>query len=141
MGLERITLITPPSIDVLMYGDLKFEGVDSVTPPLNLLSLAAYISQSGFTTRIVDGYANRYSTRELLKQVAESRPDVVGITCTTPLFLSALEVAQAIKKSLPDIKIIVGGPHITALPEDSLTHECFDVGVIGEGEITLRCVL
>lgn len=141
MRFERITFVTPPSMDALLYGDLKFEGVDSVTPPLNLLSLAAYISQFGFIPRIVDGYANRYSTSELLEKVAETRPDVVGITCTTPLFLSALEIARAIKKGFPHIKIIAGGPHITALPEDTLAHECFDVAVIGEGEITLRCVL
>jgi hypothetical protein len=61
MGLERVTLITPPPLHSLLYCDLKFQGVDSVTPPLNLLSLAAYIRQFGFVPSIVDGYANSYN--------------------------------------------------------------------------------
>jgi radical SAM superfamily enzyme YgiQ (UPF0313 family) len=132
MGLERVTLITPPPLHSLLYCDLKFQGVDSVTPPLNLLSLAAYIRQFGFVPSIVDGYANSYNITE---------PDIVGITCTTPLFRSMVEVAQAIKNRFPEMRIIVGGPHITALTEDTLKYNCFDLAVIAEGELTLLHLL
>ena len=141
MRLERVTLITTPPLYSLLYGDLKFEGVDSVTPPLNLLSLAAYIRQYGFVPFLVDGYANRYSTDQLLEKVVQTRPDVVGITCTTPMFKSAVEVAGGLKKRFPGIKVIVGGPHVTALPEDSLANECFDIGVSREGELTFLHLL
>jgi anaerobic magnesium-protoporphyrin IX monomethyl ester cyclase len=137
MKIKKITLITPPPLDTVLYGDLKFEGVDSVTPPLNLLSLAAYIRQFGFVPSIVDGYANCYSIARILDKVAETKPDIIGITCTSPLFLSAVEIARAIKIRFQDITIIAGGPHITALPKESLRYHCFDIAVIGEGEITL----
>ncbi|MDM8554065.1 radical SAM protein [Desulfococcaceae bacterium HSG7] len=141
MKLKRLTLITPPPLDTLIYGDLKFEGVDSVTPPLNLLSLAAYIRPFGFVPAIVDGYANRFETAELLNKVADTAPDIVCITSTSPLFLSAVEIAREIKKRFQDIIIIAGGPHITALPEEVLVYEYFDIAVIGEGEVTLLEVL
>jgi radical SAM superfamily enzyme YgiQ (UPF0313 family) len=35
------------------------------------------------------------------------------------------------------VKVIVGGPHVTALPEETLQNACFDIGVIGEGETTI----
>lgn len=141
MKFKNITLVTPPAISTDLYGDLKFENVDSVTPPLNLLSLAAYIREHGFCPTIIDGYAHAYPMELLIEKIVESRPDIVGITCTTPMFLGGLQVAQSLKLVRKDIPIVAGGPHVTALSEDTLGHDCFDFGVFGEGELTLRHLL
>jgi anaerobic magnesium-protoporphyrin IX monomethyl ester cyclase len=137
MTLSRITFLTVPPLHALLYGDMKFEGVDSVTPPLGLLQLAAYVRQYSYASAIVDGYAHRYTVTETLQQIKETAPDVLGVTFTTPLFTGALTICRQVKKLMPHLKIIVGGPHVTALPEDTLAHDCFDVGVVGEGEMTL----
>ena len=137
MTLTRITFLTVPPLHALLYGDMQFEGVDSVTPPLGLLQLAAYARQHGFAPALVDGYAHRYTAAETLQQIRETAPDVLGVTFTTPLFTGALTICRQVKKLMPNLKIIVGGPHVTALPEDTLAHDCFDVGVVGEGEATL----
>ncbi len=137
MTLTKITFLTVPPLHALLYGDMQFEGVDSVTPPLGLLQLAAYARQYGHAPAIVDGYAHRYTVAETLQQIRETAPEVLGVTFTTPLFTGALTICRQVKKLMPNLKIIVGGPHVTALPEDTLAHECFDVGVVGEGEATL----
>ncbi len=65
------------------------------------------------------------------------QPDVVCISAVTQNFNRAKAYARAIKSSY-QIPVIVGGIHITELPENLTTH--MDVGVIGEGEIKL-CTL
>jgi radical SAM superfamily enzyme YgiQ (UPF0313 family) len=64
--------------------------------------------------------------------------DVFGITSTTPTIVKAWKLAKNIKKNNPNCSIILGGPHPTALPEESLNHEGVDVIVRGEGEETIK---
>jgi radical SAM superfamily enzyme YgiQ (UPF0313 family) len=51
-------------------------------------------------------------------------------------FHYALDLARAIKQHFA-LPIIIGGPHVTIYPREVLSHTCFDIGVIGEGERTL----
>lgn len=60
-------------------------------------------------------------------------PDMVMVSTATENWPESRQCAQAIKAKR-DIPIIVGGMHITALP-DVLPEE-MDVGAIGEGEFT-----
>jgi radical SAM superfamily enzyme YgiQ (UPF0313 family) len=45
------------------------------------------------------------------------------------------------KEEFPDMHVIAGGPHATALPEDVLNRSATDVVVRGEGEVTLKNVV
>lgn len=60
--------------------------------------------------------------------------DIIGISSTSQDFWIAKDIAASIKKCNRDIIVILGGHHITYLPE-TLSGE-FDIGVIGEGEAT-----
>lgn len=60
-------------------------------------------------------------------------PDVAGISAMTDNYAVAIEWGRKIKSAL-NIPIVIGGPHITLAPES--IHRCFDVAVVGEGEIT-----
>jgi radical SAM superfamily enzyme YgiQ (UPF0313 family) len=61
-------------------------------------------------------------------------PDVVAFSCITENFNLCKKYAQVVKRFNPKIKVLLGGVHVSAVPE-SLTQD-FDVGVIGEGEKT-----
>ena len=65
------------------------------------------------------------------------KPSIVGITIMTGTYGSALRTAKIVKKMCPDVPVIVGGPHPTILPEDTLREDCWDVVVKGEGEYSL----
>jgi anaerobic magnesium-protoporphyrin IX monomethyl ester cyclase len=60
------------------------------------------------------------------------KPDIVGISTVSETYPQAREIARNIKSLNPKIKVIIGGPHITALPE--ALDPSMDVGVISEGE-------
>jgi len=54
---------------------------------------------------------------ELIKEIVDRRPDVVGFSLYVWNVGLSLHVAEQVKKQLPSCKIIVGGPHI-AYKED-----------------------
>jgi radical SAM superfamily enzyme YgiQ (UPF0313 family) len=47
-------------------------------------------------------------------------------------------LAKAIKEKFPSIKLFAGGPHITESSKAYFLESSFDVGIIGEGEHTVR---
>ena len=65
------------------------------------------------------------------------KPEIVGITIPTAKYQIARELVNFIKARNKKIKIVVGGPHPTILPEDTLKIEEIDFVVRGEGEETL----
>ncbi len=68
------------------------------------------------------------------KELISFRPDLIGIGSVTSTFESARFLAAHFKQHL-DVPIILGGYHITFLPEELITAP-FDIGVLGEGEVT-----
>ena len=68
------------------------------------------------------------------QEIAEIRPDVVGISSLfTPYFREVLEIAARVKKHL-DIPVVVGGSHASAVPESMLASPSVDYVIRGEGE-------
>ncbi|GBE02299.1 coproporphyrinogen III oxidase [bacterium BMS3Abin08] len=60
--------------------------------------------------------------------------DIIAISSTSQDYGRALEIASRIKGVTPEVIIIIGGHHVTYLPETM--SEDFDIGVMGEGEET-----
>ena len=129
----RILLINPP---YFRCGGLK--GVGGAMIPLNLCYLAAYGRQEHPDAQfnILDAEANDLCLEEVLSKTNKFKPDLIGITTTTSVFNSIIGLCKLLKESLPNIPIVLGGPHVSALPESSLSETGADFVVIGEGEIT-----
>ncbi len=122
-NLLRIALVNP-----------RVESYSSTLPPLGLLYIASVLEQSGFSPRIFDIYP--YDDRDF-DTLLKYRPDVIGMTVLTDYWTRALEISSLVTARLPQTVFIVGGVHITALPEDSLAALGATIGVIGEGELTM----
>ena len=117
------------------YGRLA--SVGATLPNLGLLMLAAMLRKEGHNIRIIDASACDMGYRETIEEVKKFHPDMVGLTAVTPAIIKTVRLAMMIKDVLPDTTIVLGGPHFTALPEQTLLdHPVFDYGVIGEGEET-----
>ena len=132
----KVVLLTPPVSFRRRYGPLA--GAGSSMPALGLLYLAAFLRKEGFTPYVVEASALGLSVEETLKAIEEISPRYVGITSTTLTIFQAGKLAEGIKALSPDVKVIVGGPHMTAVPEETMERfRAFDLGVLGEGERTL----
>lgn len=104
--------------------------------PLGVYYLASYLRQNGYDVSATDAEALKLTDEDILHEIGKVLPDFVGISSTTVSFHRALWVANKIKNNFPDIKIILGGPHISSNINHAMGYDVFDYGVIGEGEIT-----
>jgi radical SAM superfamily enzyme YgiQ (UPF0313 family) len=71
---------------------------------------------------------------EIEAEIAEIKPNVVGISSLfTPYFREALEVAARVKKR-SDAIVVMGGSHASAAPQSLLASSHVDYLIRGEGE-------
>lgn len=131
--MARIFLATPPHPAALRYGPLAAAG--SNLPSLGVLSLAAVCEAAGHRVALADAVAEGLSQEEVIARVAAFSPDVLGISATTPVISRAGNLAGAVRKRFPGLFIVLGGPHATALPDETLSaFPAFDAVGVGEGE-------
>ena len=79
-----------------------------------------------------------YSFDYIGKRVRESNAFLVGISSLfTPYEREALKTAEIVKSNLPSCKIVMGGHHPTAMPEEVLESPAVDFVIRGEGEVSM----
>lgn len=130
----QVILLNPPKINT--HAEKHFEKPEH--PRIALAYLAAFMKKENITYRVIDGKFEGLDNQSIIKMIHNFLPPFVGITAMTPEIIEAAHLAKQIKESIPGIKIIIGGPHATALPIKTLEEfPCFDFAIIGEGELTL----
>lgn len=138
--MTDIVLINPPLSLEERYGHLSPGG--SLMPPLGLCNLAAVTREKGYKTEIVDSVALCLDFEETVGKILALSPKYVGITAATVSIHSAAKFANLLKKTNNKATIIIGGPHLTAVPYETMERfPEFDIGVIGEGEDTISELL
>ena len=140
----RICLINP------LIQKAQWENdITSKWPPLGIAYIAAVLEQNGHKVKILErrllaGVKPRTKKhlKEVdsltIKQIKEFKPDIVGITASTPLIVDAYWTAKLIKRINNSIIIVIGGAHPTAEPISCL-EECPEIDIVcrGEGELTM----
>jgi anaerobic magnesium-protoporphyrin IX monomethyl ester cyclase len=133
----RIALVNPPyGVEDLVGKSKSLKGIMNVVQPLGLGYIAALLERDGFEVEIEDCQCLGVNHHDLIERLDKQQPDIVGISATTPTFGSSLLAAQMMKQSLPEVPLMIGGPHVSALPMETMAYDCFDIGVVGEGELT-----
>jgi len=91
-----------------------------------------YESYPDFVVEILDLQAESEDF-DLEAYLKESNPDAVGFTGTTPAMDDVLSVSALVEKTIPQAIRIIGGPHVSALPKETLEKSNFQIVVKGEG--------
>jgi radical SAM superfamily enzyme YgiQ (UPF0313 family) len=97
-----------------------------------LAYLAGALLHAGYHADIFDGAVEHES---LDARLSREHFDLVGISSPTPLIYEAWKAAQIAKRH--DAITILGGPHPTLMPEESLQRPEVDFVARGEAEETL----
>lgn len=106
---------------------------DSLCDPLNLGYLASYLRKKGY--RDIKMYSAVFdSDRKII--VGASQSDIVGLNVLSSMWKHVKTLSSKIKKRNPNVKIVIGGVHPSALPEETLRNKNIDFVVRGEGEVT-----
>lgn len=133
--MKKIVLVNPPLTLEERYGALGKGGTS--LPPLGLTILAAVIRENSIPVSILDSAILALNYAKSLELILKENPGYVGFTAVTVSVYKAAKLAKMIKEVRPDIVTIIGGPHLTAIPEETMRRFSeFDIGVVGEGEIT-----
>ena len=130
-------MVNPPYRLADLVGKTKsMKRIMNVVQPLGLGYIAALLERDGYGVAIEDCQCLELDHEGLTARLKKFGPDIVGISATTPTFASTLITARTVRRSLPNAVVVIGGAHVTALPRETLAYDCFDVGVIGEGDYT-----
>lgn len=135
-----ILLLTPSDTEV--FGKIDVKKIDSDLFPLGIAYIASYVRERGYSVDIVNLrlWGDEWE-QKLKNKIISEKPRYIGLSCVTPLIEKCRAVASYIKSINKDIKIIIGGPHPTVLPEETAKLDEFDIVVMGEGEFTVSEIL
>lgn len=132
----RIILIYPPTTNIITTTiPKKINQERGFNPPLGLLYIASYLKKnSSHEVYILDAEAERLNDNELHKRIGKINPDLVGIQVLTFTLIDVLKTISIIKNYSREIPVVLGGPHVTLFPYESLAFDDVDYIVMGEGE-------
>jgi radical SAM superfamily enzyme YgiQ (UPF0313 family) len=108
-----------------------------IFPSLALAQLAAWVRHHGYPTEIIDLHAENIYPKDAGQRVRDYAPDIVALTAKTLGWPAVIEIAQMVKAEYPRALVVVGGPQLSIYPKESMTWDCFDMAVVGDGEETM----
>lgn len=122
-ALKQIVLIEPQAPGVHFF---RFSRL----PRLGLPLIGAILRRLGYYVRIFCEDIAPIDWKLVFKA------DLIGISTITATATRAYELIKKIKRTRQDLPVIIGGPHVTFLPEEALAMGA-DYVVRGEGEETI----
>jgi radical SAM superfamily enzyme YgiQ (UPF0313 family) len=122
---ERLQWNEPAVRDILASWGEKTRSVCLITPPsaflldervfvsLGVLKVAASLEAQNYRVNFLDlsGVENYLAPLEDYLTVCQDA--AVGITATTPQLPSVMRIAETVRRLRPDLRLILGGPHVT----------------------------
>ena len=132
--MSTVLLINPSYAGT--YGAAKAALTTPIYPTLGLATIAAEALRRGHTVEILDLSYRPYDWRLVKSRILELKPDVVGITATTPLMNQLRDITVLCKDISTDLLVVGGGAHVSALPVESLEESRLDLALVGECDLT-----
>jgi len=106
--------------DVLEAGNLY--------PWIGIASITSHLLQNGISVSILDSDAYKLDIEQIRERARQKKPDIVGLPAFTEEVCGANEIAKAVKEVNSNIITVVGGPHPSAIPVQTLKEfSYFDV--------------
>jgi anaerobic magnesium-protoporphyrin IX monomethyl ester cyclase len=99
----KVTLVNPP------YP----QNAHSHPPfiPLGIAYLGAVCEKAGHKVTVIDCQAERLTYDSFRKRLEQTDFNVVGVTATTLLYKSALQITTIAKEVRPECTTVIGGSH------------------------------
>jgi anaerobic magnesium-protoporphyrin IX monomethyl ester cyclase len=110
------------------HKDDTYRKVGFVLPPLGIAYIAGVLRDNGHEVKIAD-----FNVTD--EKVDFSAFDLVGISSDTSRYKAALEIAKEAKKA--GKIVVMGGPHVSYMDEETLQTGLCDYVVRAEGEETM----
>ena len=124
----KVLLADPPA---------KGTNIDDSYSNLGLLYLAGSLKAAFDGNEVKVRYLGpKHDLKSHLAFVRDYRPDIYAISFASKAAGVSFRTVRAVREMLPDVRIVAGGTHPTALPMDIFERSSVDVVGPGEGEAT-----
>lgn len=136
----KIVLINPGSTIFKSYKStqdfLSKKSLFTATmPPMGLLYLDQMLNEAGHKSVIIDHASTGISLNSIIKTVKNLTPDIVGISVLSNSSQTANLLANTLKITNPQLKIVYGNCHATIWARRILeNYQMVDYCIRGEGE-------
>jgi len=109
---------------------------------IGMASIAASLLEENMDVIIIDPQLEKMTCEKLASRILQDNPDYLGLPAYTEEIYDANDIVTEVKKHKKDVIALVGGHQVTALPQETLEEfPSFDIGVMGEGETTIRRIV
>jgi len=119
----KVLLVYPRSVNAFT----TLEGGFRIAP--GLLYVAEATRAQGHTVRLAIA-----DVRHLIRELKRFQPDVLGVSSITASYPAAVRLVRAAKQHSPETVTVMGGIHVTFLPEKAMAESGVDYVIRGEGE-------
>ncbi|MBF0207700.1 MAG: cobalamin-dependent protein [Oligoflexia bacterium] len=109
--------------------------IRGILPPLGLAYIASSLERANHEIKIVDAQIENLNLSDIQNTIKNFNPVLIGITTMTSNFRGALEVAKLAKDN--NKITLVGGPNLEVFPEETLSYDSIDFGILGEGDVSI----
>lgn len=134
----RLALVYPPYYHKEFNENLKtVDDEFGKYPPLNLLYVVSILKQAGHDVLLVDAHVEQLSNEEAIARVRHFRPEMLGFSLHSVCsFFDTLDWLRFFKARL-SVPVIVGGITFSAYPDECMTYDEIDFGILGTAHRTL----
>ena len=140
-------LLISPGNNRVIYQDLA-KDYAAIEPPIWAGLLANFARAKGYGAEIIDQEAEGLSSEQIVERASQARPRLAVIvvygqqpSASTQNMTMAQEISAQFKERAPEIKTILVGGHVSALPDKSLRESEADFVCQGEGPHTIDALL
>ena len=125
----RVVIADPPR---------KEEPYSYHLPTMGILYLLGAIKRAFTSDQVSVTYLGGNETLSThLQRVAELKPDLYGLSFKTQMTRIAYRTINAVKTRFPQLPVIAGGQHVSALPHEIMERTSVDAAFRGECEETI----
>jgi radical SAM superfamily enzyme YgiQ (UPF0313 family) len=137
-----VVLINPGARTAIYQG--LGRRLTAVENPVWAGLIASFVRRRGYEVQVVDAEADELAPDQIAERVDAINPRLVAVvvyghqpSASTQNMTGASLAVTAIRKRMPDAKILMLGGHVAALPEQTLREEACDFVAHDEGLYTI----
>ncbi len=109
--------------------------VSNKIPPLGVLSIASFLEENGYRSRVVDTSRPFFSISWLKNYLASTTPRYIGFTLYTDYLRNIKRLISIIRNVSPASILVCGGPHASICDKSTLSELDVEIVVRGNGEV------
>ncbi len=131
-------LITYPPLESdkgvpLLSQNRQFQWFNNPTfiYPVVPASAATLLKSKGYDVLWFDAIAERKTLNEWMRYIETEKPDIIAIETKTPVVKKHWKIINLVKEKFSEIKFVLMGDHVTALPLESFENSYVDFIITG----------